>query len=130
MKKRQKEIERVYEEQWDGGRGSHHPDYDPEASGDDVVKASRETEELYNALVKVGGLGEGARAGARQVQQSGGAPAPDEPGVSAAAGCLLPFRSRRQTSRRPRTLSALLPRPSINSIVSLLLPISFDPTPE
>ena len=31
MKKRQKEIERVYEEQWDGGKGSHHPDYDPEA---------------------------------------------------------------------------------------------------
>lgn len=31
MKKRQKEIERAYEEQWDGGRGSHHPDYDPEA---------------------------------------------------------------------------------------------------
>jgi len=31
MKKRQKEVERVYEEQWDGGKGSHHPDYDPEA---------------------------------------------------------------------------------------------------
>jgi hypothetical protein len=31
MKKRQKEIERVYEEQWDGGKGSHHPDFDPEA---------------------------------------------------------------------------------------------------
>jgi hypothetical protein len=44
MKKRQKEIERVYEEQWAGGKGSHHPDYDPEAAGDDVVKASRETE--------------------------------------------------------------------------------------
>lgn len=44
MKKRQKEIERVYEEQWAGGKGSHHPDYDPDATGDDVVKASRETE--------------------------------------------------------------------------------------
>lgn len=31
MKKRQKEIEEKYEAQWDGGRGSHHPDYDPEA---------------------------------------------------------------------------------------------------
>lgn len=115
MKKRQKEIEQKYEEQWDGGKGSHHPDYDPEAvslsrlgwacridrldqardsepsyaarsamvlppwaaasnaqlptplpvcrallssalgvqHGDDVIKASRETEELYNAIVKV-----------------------------------------------------------------------------
>lgn len=31
MKKRQKEIDQKYEEQWDGGKGSHHPDYDPEA---------------------------------------------------------------------------------------------------
>ena len=23
---------------WDDGRGSHHPDYDPEAIGEDVVK--------------------------------------------------------------------------------------------
>ena len=52
MKKRQKEIERVYEEQWDGGRGAHHPDYDPEAAGEDVVKGSRTTEELYNAIAK------------------------------------------------------------------------------
>ncbi|KAK9916075.1 hypothetical protein WJX75_008265 [Coccomyxa subellipsoidea] len=52
MKKRQKEADDVYEAQWDSGRGSHHPDYDPYARGDDVVKASRETEELYNAIVK------------------------------------------------------------------------------
>ena len=39
--------------QWDGGKGSHHPDYDPQAKGNDVVKASRETEELLNAIVKV-----------------------------------------------------------------------------
>lgn len=39
--------------QWDGGKGSHHPNYDPHANGDDVVKASRETEELLNAIVKV-----------------------------------------------------------------------------
>lgn len=52
MKKRQKEVESAYEAQWDGGKGSHHPDYDPEAAGEDVTKASRETEELYNAIVK------------------------------------------------------------------------------
>ncbi|WPT16263.1 Cortactin-binding protein 2 [Picochlorum sp. SENEW3] len=52
MKKRQKEIEEAYEKQWDGGKGAHHPDYDPEAVGQDVVKANRATEELYNAIVK------------------------------------------------------------------------------
>lgn len=52
MKKRQKEVEKAYEDQWNNGLGSHHPDYDPEATGDDVVKANRQTEELYNALVK------------------------------------------------------------------------------
>jgi hypothetical protein len=52
MKKRQKEADDAYEAQWDGGRGAHHPDYDPEAIGDDVVKANRATEELYNAIVK------------------------------------------------------------------------------
>eukprot|EP00887_Chlorella_sp_A99_P002558 scaffold6.g2558.t1 len=52
MKKRQAELDRAYEAQWDEGRGSHHPDYDPEAAGEDVVKASRTTEELYNAIVK------------------------------------------------------------------------------
>ncbi|KAL6779868.1 hypothetical protein ACKKBG_A14075 [Auxenochlorella protothecoides x Auxenochlorella symbiontica] len=52
MKKRQKALDEAYEAQWDGGRGSHHPDYDPEATGEGVVKASRETEELYNAIVK------------------------------------------------------------------------------
>lgn len=31
MKKRQKEAEAAYEAQWDGGKGSHHPDFDPEA---------------------------------------------------------------------------------------------------
>lgn len=52
MKKRQQEADDVYAAQWDDGRGSHHPDYDPYAQGDDVVKASRETEECYNAIVK------------------------------------------------------------------------------
>ncbi|DBA65967.1 hypothetical protein WJX79_002269 [Trebouxia sp. C0005] len=52
MRKRQKEKEDAYEAQWDSGRGSHHPDYDPYAYGDNVSKASRETEELYNAIVK------------------------------------------------------------------------------
>ncbi len=51
MKKRQKEADDAYEAQWDGGKGSHHPDYDPYAFGEDVVKASRATEELYNAIV-------------------------------------------------------------------------------
>ena len=52
MRKRQKERDDAYEAQWDGGRGSHHPDYDPYAVGEDVHKASRETEELYAAVVK------------------------------------------------------------------------------
>lgn len=52
MRKRQKELDDAYEAQWDGGKGSHHPDYDPTALGKDVVKASRATEELYNAVVK------------------------------------------------------------------------------
>lgn len=52
MRKRQKEKTDAYEAQWNGGKGSHHPDYDPTASGTDVLKASRATEELYNAIVK------------------------------------------------------------------------------
>lgn len=52
MKKRQKEADDAYEAMWDGGRGSHHPDYDPTAAGDDIVKGSRATDELYNAIVK------------------------------------------------------------------------------
>ena len=52
MRKRQKEIADKYEAQWDEGRGSHHPDYDPTANAADAVKASRATEELYNAIVK------------------------------------------------------------------------------
>lgn len=52
MRKRQKELDDSYEAQWNGGLGSHHPDYDPEAYGDDVVKGSRETEELLNAIIK------------------------------------------------------------------------------
>ena len=52
MKKRQKALDEAYEAQWAGGRGSHHPDFDPDTVGDDVVRASRETEELYNAIVK------------------------------------------------------------------------------
>eukprot|EP00951_Prasinocladus_malaysianus_P016688 scaffold130443_cov50-Prasinocladus_malaysianus.AAC.1 len=49
---RQEKIDKAYEEQWDHGKGAHHPDYDPTESGEGVVKASRETEELYNAIVK------------------------------------------------------------------------------
>lgn len=52
MRKRQTEKEEAYEAQWDNGRGSHHPDYDPYIQDGNAVKASRETEELYNAIVK------------------------------------------------------------------------------
>ena len=52
MRKRQKEKEDAYEAQWDNGRGSHHPDYDPYIYGGDACKASRVTEELYNAIVE------------------------------------------------------------------------------
>lgn len=53
MRKRQQAAAEAYEAQWNNGLGSHHPDFDPEApAGDGVVKASRPTEELYNAIVK------------------------------------------------------------------------------
>lgn len=39
--------------QWDEGKGSHHPDYSPQAKGTNVMKASRETEELLQAIIKV-----------------------------------------------------------------------------
>ena len=56
MRKRQKEAAAAYEAMWDEGRGSHHPDFDPEAlpaSPDEAFgKASRSTEELYIAIVK------------------------------------------------------------------------------
>ena len=45
-------VSRSLRKQWDGGKGSHHPDYDPSATGDDVVKASRESEEMLNAIIK------------------------------------------------------------------------------
>ena len=62
MRKRQKEAAAAYDAVWDGGRGSHHPDFDPDAALDEddpavavpFAKASRPTEELYNAVVKVG----------------------------------------------------------------------------
>lgn len=50
MRKRQKERSDAYEAQWDNGAGSHHQDYDPDVPGG--TKASRDTEELYNAIVK------------------------------------------------------------------------------
>lgn len=53
LKKRQAAIDEAYEAQWDGGRGSHHPDYDPTAADGNAVKATRETEELLNAIIKV-----------------------------------------------------------------------------
>lgn len=55
MKKRQAAIDEAYEAQWDSGRGSHHPDYSPGATGAKVEKATRETEELLNAVIKARG---------------------------------------------------------------------------
>jgi hypothetical protein len=52
MKKRQAAIDEAYEAQWDSGKGSHHPDYNPRALGPHVEKATRETEELLNAIIK------------------------------------------------------------------------------
>ncbi|KIY97950.1 hypothetical protein MNEG_10012 [Monoraphidium neglectum] len=52
MARRQREKQAAYDAQWDGGRGSHHPDFDPTASGDGIVKASRSTEELYLSIVE------------------------------------------------------------------------------
>jgi ankyrin repeat protein len=52
MRRRQKAKQDAYEAQWNNGLGSHHCDYDPTVGGADVVKASRQTEELYNAILK------------------------------------------------------------------------------
>lgn len=52
MRKRQKEKDDAYEAQWDNGKGSHHPDFDPYVQGEHVVRGSRVTEELYNAIVQ------------------------------------------------------------------------------
>ena len=63
MKKRQTAIDEAYEAMWDGGKGSHHPDYQPTASGPGVNKATREPEELLNAVIK-------ARRAARDARRS------------------------------------------------------------
>ena len=52
MRKRQKAKEEAYVAQWDNGKGSHHPDYDPYVRGEGVHKATRSTEELYIAIVE------------------------------------------------------------------------------
>jgi hypothetical protein len=53
MQRRHKEAAEAVERLWDEGKGSFHPDFDPHAAGlEDFVKASRETEELYLAIVK------------------------------------------------------------------------------
>ena len=51
MKKRAAEAAAAHEAAWDGGRGSHHPDFDPEAAVDGAPRATRQTEILYNAIV-------------------------------------------------------------------------------
>eukprot|EP01023_Acetabularia_acetabulum_P009025 TRINITY_DN13985_c0_g1_i3.p1 TRINITY_DN13985_c0_g1~~TRINITY_DN13985_c0_g1_i3.p1 ORF type:complete len:244 (+),score=37.56 TRINITY_DN13985_c0_g1_i3:55-732(+) len=52
MNKRLAKKQEDYQQQWDEGRGSHHPDYDPYAFGANVTKADRVTEELYNCIVE------------------------------------------------------------------------------
>lgn len=38
MAKRLKQKQEAYDAQWDNGKGSHHPDYDPCFTGVDAVK--------------------------------------------------------------------------------------------
>ena len=52
MRKRREARDTEYECQWNNGLGAHHPDYDPTVTGPSALKASRATEELYNAIVK------------------------------------------------------------------------------
>ncbi len=95
MKKRQAAIDEAYEAQWDGGRGSHHPDYDPQAKGPNVVKATRETEELLNAIIKAR-----RRRGARRAST-----------VAALSGCVRARACSRPCAlSRHRTTSALCTR--------------------
>lgn len=68
MRKRRAEADAAYEACWDGGRGSHHPDFDPwavvpaappptknasssSASTIPAPRADRPTEQLYAAIV-------------------------------------------------------------------------------
>ena len=51
MKKRAAEAAAAYEAAWDSGAGSHHPDFDPDAAAAGSPRATRPTEELYNAIV-------------------------------------------------------------------------------
>jgi len=51
MKKRAAEAAAAYEATWDSGAGSHHPDFDPDAAAAGSPRATRPTEELYNAIV-------------------------------------------------------------------------------
>ncbi|CAG9462767.1 unnamed protein product [Pedinophyceae sp. YPF-701] len=52
MQKRREARQKAYDEMWNDGKGSHHPDYDPYVFGKDAVKASRATEELYNHIAR------------------------------------------------------------------------------
>ena len=103
MKKRQAAIDEAYEAQWDAGRGSHHPDYDPEATG--AVKATRETEELLNAIIKA---------------RSRCAPLP--PAVAEGVRLGAPSHARRSS------LTRLTPPPSVHS-APLRAPVTGQPAP-
>ena len=82
-------ADEAYEAQWDGGKGSHHPDYNPRAMGPHVTKSTRETEELLNAIVKVSEPWRAALA-------AGGAPHHEAGLSSLFVSCHVP--SRRTTS--------------------------------
>jgi hypothetical protein len=104
MKKRQAAIDEAYEAQWDAGRGSHHPDYDPQAAGPDAAKATRETEELLNAIIKARatrGRAVGQEGWARAV---GGRAQRDRPGAGDAHvpcfACLLTRRTHATLAAR------------------------------
>jgi len=66
MLKRQTAIDEAYEAVYDGGKGSHHPDYQPDASGPGGGQATRETGGLRNAIIK-------ARRAARRARRTRGA---------------------------------------------------------
>ncbi len=94
MKKRQAAIDEAYEAQWDGGRGSHHPDYNPQATGPDARKATRETEELLNAIIKARGAACGTRPAQRRDARRSGARQPRR-GAARAARLTPRARPRR-----------------------------------
>ncbi len=52
MRKRREQAANEYEAMWDGGRGSHHQDFDPDVDTDDAIKASRTTVSGMQAVLQ------------------------------------------------------------------------------